>query len=686
MFENKLLPGLVFMICSAWNLAAQTAGNVWQRPGLVIGSDHVNIIDGTWNTSYRYAGDTALCGTTLLRFAPTATGVPLYLRVQGGKIEFTRSNLLDPCADFRTLYDFDLNIGDPFTTYHGLPLQVIATDNVTLLNGDTRRRVMLSGSGGSGGHVWIEGIGDVDRGLWPLYFDFEGYDRFVCARDSSGDLWFGDMAHLCDSLTCPEPQPAFDFAIDGLTLALANQSQLASESAWDFGDGQSSTEVNPVHTYAAPGCYDVRLTVKTSCLERGFSVLRTVNVGQPLNWTVLPGPAIAADEYPMDLDFPQADTGWVISTSTVWKTTDGGQNWVQQALPPEQAPAARLMQRIHMFTTQTGIIAVGNYYGSGVPNLINLFVTTDGGAHWEARSIDDGYFLVAAVLTDNGQAFASGDYTELYYSADAGQTWTEKNLPGMFLHHLDAIGGDTLYAFGVQGLLPQATFISARSTDAGTSWSLTPLGASFQSRFQSSFPTAQNGWLAAGEPFVLHTTDAMESWQTVPLHATLGLYAVDFADAAHGWAGGGQGLIVHTQDGGATWARENCGYTGSIEDLSAPAPDVAYALSSRREVLKYCPVGCTVSAPVVASPALLRVWPNPATDWIRIEPGAAGFARHDRLRVLDALGRPVAETAVEDAAGAALDVSAWPSGVYVVQLWQGGVPTASRRIICLHRE
>ncbi len=30
---------------------------------------------------------------------------------------------------------------------------------------------------------------------------------------------------------------------------------------WDFGDGQSSAEQNPSHAYAAPGHYNVTLTV-----------------------------------------------------------------------------------------------------------------------------------------------------------------------------------------------------------------------------------------------------------------------------------------------------------------------------------------------------------------------------------------------------------------------------------------
>ena len=33
---------------------------------------------------------------------------------------------------------------------------------------------------------------------------------------------------------------------------------------WDFGDGQSSEEVNPIHQYSAPGVYDVSLVVTSS--------------------------------------------------------------------------------------------------------------------------------------------------------------------------------------------------------------------------------------------------------------------------------------------------------------------------------------------------------------------------------------------------------------------------------------
>jgi len=66
--------------------------------------------------------------------------------------------------------------------------------------------------------------------------------------------------------------PVADFSADvtsgcHATIHFTNQSQAPAGSTflWDFGDGQTSTDENPVHTYANSGTYTVSLTVTNSC-------------------------------------------------------------------------------------------------------------------------------------------------------------------------------------------------------------------------------------------------------------------------------------------------------------------------------------------------------------------------------------------------------------------------------------
>ncbi|ALK05598.1 MAG: hypothetical protein AAY43_07680 [Methanosarcina sp. 795] len=51
------------------------------------------------------------------------------------------------------------------------------------------------------------------------------------------------------------------------SVQFTDLSQNATEWNWDFGDGASSSEQNPAHTYSAPGTYTVTLTVKNTAGE-----------------------------------------------------------------------------------------------------------------------------------------------------------------------------------------------------------------------------------------------------------------------------------------------------------------------------------------------------------------------------------------------------------------------------------
>jgi PKD repeat protein len=87
-----------------------------------------------------------------------------------------------------------------------------------------------------------------------------------------------------DSLIIPvtvsdEPFADYDFQPDPcIPLArFFDRSTGGDTHLWDFGDGATSTDKNPIHTYAQPGTYDVRLIVNpgSNCTD---TVIQTVTV------------------------------------------------------------------------------------------------------------------------------------------------------------------------------------------------------------------------------------------------------------------------------------------------------------------------------------------------------------------------------------------------------------------------
>ncbi|MBW2291589.1 MAG: PKD domain-containing protein, partial [Deltaproteobacteria bacterium] len=63
----------------------------------------------------------------------------------------------------------------------------------------------------------------------------------------------------------------------------ANFTDLSSESptawAWSFGDGNASTDQNPMHTYTADGTYTVSLTARSA--SGADTVVRTDYISVP---------------------------------------------------------------------------------------------------------------------------------------------------------------------------------------------------------------------------------------------------------------------------------------------------------------------------------------------------------------------------------------------------------------------
>ena len=63
----------------------------------------------------------------------------------------------------------------------------------------------------------------------------------------------------------PDPIAEFTYTANELQISFLNLSQFGDEFEWDFGDGSSSNEMDPVHWYVEDGAYEVTLTVTNEC-------------------------------------------------------------------------------------------------------------------------------------------------------------------------------------------------------------------------------------------------------------------------------------------------------------------------------------------------------------------------------------------------------------------------------------
>ena len=73
------------------------------------------------------------------------------------------------------------------------------------------------------------------------------------------------------------PVAAFNSSTEALKVTFNNISENADTFLWDFGDGSSSEEMNPVHTYLSPAEYNVLLIAYKSACSDTASALFTVD-------------------------------------------------------------------------------------------------------------------------------------------------------------------------------------------------------------------------------------------------------------------------------------------------------------------------------------------------------------------------------------------------------------------------
>lgn len=211
--------------------------------------------------------------------------------------------------------------------------------NTNFWNRTNTSKTNILGGSFIGGNVWTTPDGD---GWSDTHAD--GNDDGFC--DESYTLNNVNVDFLPLSLDQPAPSPlevAFEADVTSgeapLIVQFADRSTgNPLEWEWDFGDGNISTEQNPVHVYETAGTYDVTLTIIRGEGTETETYPAYIEVEEPAPPTIKANftTEITAGEAPFRVQFNDTSTG--DPTTWTWDFGDGGNSSLEDPIHYYQKP------------------------------------------------------------------------------------------------------------------------------------------------------------------------------------------------------------------------------------------------------------------------------------------------------------------------------------------------------------
>jgi PKD repeat protein len=193
-----------------------------------------------------------------------------------------------------------------------------------------------------------------------IYSTTGTFDVTLIAFNMNGSdtLTFDDMIAINDL-----PTAGFSAAADGATVDFSNSSIGGDSYAWNFGDGEESTEENPSHSYSQVGTYLVELVAFNSC--GSDTILQEVEVV-----AVIPSAMFSADE----------TTGCVPFTVQFTDDSQGGPtewNWIFEGGIPATATEQNPVVVYNTPGTYDVTLEVSNIAGNNLLVQSNLITVGD---------------------------------------------------------------------------------------------------------------------------------------------------------------------------------------------------------------------------------------------------------------------------------------------------------------------
>jgi gliding motility-associated-like protein len=175
-------------------------------------------------------------------------------------------------------------------------------------------------------NTWVWDVGDgsptlTGQTVAHQYIAAGEYDVMLVGIDSAScnltDTAFATVTVVAPADLRPQFEAVPSGDCDAFSVELFNSSTGSTTFYWQFGDGATSTQTNPVHAYSAPGVYDITLgAIDLICQDTAFQTI-TVPVTIPGVSLDLPSPVALCNGSSALLN---AGSGF---DTYLWSTGDG---------------------------------------------------------------------------------------------------------------------------------------------------------------------------------------------------------------------------------------------------------------------------------------------------------------------------------------------------------------------------
>jgi len=243
-----------------------------------------------------------------------------------------------------------------------------------------------------------------------------------------------------------------------------------------------------------------------------------------------------------DIEFLNINTGWCVGSGGVClKTTNSGENWIQMNHPVGTKP----LRAVHIVDSNI-VYFVGQFE--------TVFKTIDGGYNWVIikngpSNQGNSYFGLYFINKETG--WVSGTYQKISKTTNGGLTFDSTFISAGWTY-------DMYFKDAFTGFVTSEGRIF-KTTNGGNSWFYSLNLTTSRYFWKISFVDNQYGWVAGyNGAGVYRTNDFGGNWSLIYDSAKIvGMFGVCFVNKDTGFVGGNVNKLFKTTDGGFNWAREN---------------------------------------------------------------------------------------------------------------------------------